>query len=310
MYGSASGATQTSFTVPIPSTEDGASRYLDVTQCLSMINRKRFRQGRLVPVQISLDAGQYGVGAPAQVTTLSAGTRMSWEIQAAPNVYSIRKSWKLAKKNFLEATEEEREMVNVARWNDFKHFYDEGHVTATVNANLKPVMFQTDGTTVLMTSGVEYTQIANREVVGNPDMVFGFFGTSSPTYFSMTEEYQYGMQAAVTAPDPSTSLGDVPYSEIAAQIVDDDITNLQMINELPPYDSTLLQFHPQQYTVGYSNGQVAPSLALYQQTSTPYFLAPSGLIKITNVSGATHVATLRVDCLHGTDRGIETGLMK
>ena len=57
MYGSSSTATQTSFVIPIPSTDDGASRYIDLNQCASLLNRKLIKQQALVPVQVSLDCG-------------------------------------------------------------------------------------------------------------------------------------------------------------------------------------------------------------------------------------------------------------
>ena len=305
MYGSASNATQTSFVLPIPETLDGASRYIDLNQCASLLNRKGISQQRLVPVQVSLDCG-----TGDDHTSLSAGTKMIWGIEALPNTYTIRKSWLLAKEMFLEATKEERAVIKVARWNDFKVHYDRAHLSQGFAANLLPTMVRVDGTTVLQTTGWEASQISDRETIN--EFYYGFFGTTDPFYFGMLDQYQISMEASQASPDPIGSYADVPYADIVSQIDPEDAAALQQINETPPYDPQGLQINPQKFHVGWQNASGPMTPVSYVQSSTPFFIAPSGLLKITNESGATtpaegHVATLRINLMAGSDRGIETG---
>jgi hypothetical protein len=314
MYGSASTATQTSFVLPIPSTDNGVSQYVDLNQCASLLNRKLIKQQALVPVQVSLECGGVGPDGVDYHTSLSASTKMVWKIEALPNTYVTRKSFLLAKAAFLEATKEEREMIKVARWNDFKVHYDYAHAVAGFGANLLPQMVRTDGTTLLQTTGWEASQIADRETAN--EFVYGFFGAASATYLGMYEQYQLSMEATVPSPDPVGASGDMPYADILAQVDPEDAAVLQGINETPPYSPNALQINPQTYHIGWQNasgsagiGGVGAPTASYVESSTPFFIAPSGLLKITNVSGdgISHVGSIRINLMAGKDRGLELG---
>jgi len=302
MYGSASTATQTSFVIPIPATEFGASHYIDLNQCASLLNRKLIKQQALVPVQVSLDCG-----TGADHTSLTTGSKMIWGIEALPNTYVTRKSWLLAKNTFLEATKEERAMLKTARWNDFKVHYDRTHLSQGFAANLLPDMVRIDGTTALQTTGWEASKIADRETTN--EFFYGFFGASEPTYLGMYDQYQISMEQSVTSPDPSGTLSDVPYADILSQVDPEDAVLLQEINETPPYHFQYLQIHPQKYHIGWQNASGAMSPVSYVESTTPFFIAPSGLLKITNESGEglTHVGSIRINLMAGKDRGLELG---
>ena len=310
MYGSASTATQTSFALPIPPTDSGSSQYVDLNQCASLLNRKLIKQQALVPVQLSLDTGGVGLDGEDYHTSLSGATKMIWKIEALPNTYVTRKSWLLAKNAFLEATKEERAMIKTARWNDFKVHYDRAHLTAGFGANLLPQMARCDGTTELQTTGWEASKIADRESTN--EFSYGFFGNGDSLYYGMYAQYELSMQASQASPDPILSYDDVPYSDILSQVDPEDATLLQELNETPPYDPNALQINPQTYHIGWQNASLAGSgsplsPASYLESSTPFFIAPSGLLKITNVSATDHFATLRVNLMAGKDRGLELG---
>ncbi len=310
MYGSASTATQTSFALPIPSTDAGSSQYVDLNECASLLNRKLIKQQALVPVQVSLDTGGVGLDGQDYHTSLTGATKMIWKIEALPNTYVTRKSFLLAKNAFLHATEEERAMIKTARWNDFKVHYDYAHAQAGFAANLLPDMARTDGTTQLQTTGWDASHIADRET-GN-EFVYGFFGASSTYYLGMYQQYELSMQASQASPDPIIAQTDIPYADILAQVDPEDAFVLQGYNETPPYDPQGLQINPQTYHIGWQNASLAGSGSplspvSYLESSTPFFIAPSGLLKITNVSQTDHVATLRINLMAGNDRGLELG---
>lgn len=265
-----------------------------------------------MPVQVSLDTGGVGLDGVDYHTSLSTASKMIWQIEALPNTYVTRKAWLLAKNAFLEATKEERAMIKTARWNDFKVHYDRTHLSQGFAANLLPDMARVDGVTQLQTTGWEATQIADRESTN--EFFYGFFGSTDPIYFGMYDQYEHSMLASQAAPDPIGTYSDVPYSDILAQIDPEDAVVLQQINEEPPYHAQALQINPQTYHIGWQNASGAMSPVSYVESTTPFFIAPSGLLKITNVSGnnaqgepQTHVGSIRINLMAGKDRGLELG---
>ncbi len=310
MYGTKGGATQTSFVIPIPSTDQGSSHYIDLFQCLSLINRRMYEQGKILPVQISLDHGvdpDADYSPPGQVTSLSAGTVMSWQCEFLPNNWPLRQAYALGREKYFEATAEARSELKVAKWQDFKVHFDRNHLSAGGAANLLPTMVRANGTTVLQTTGWEYTEVP--EIEGANHYHFGFFGTSDNDMFGMLMEYKLSMMASQAYPDPPGVATDTPYQEALAQVDPDSATFLQGLNETPPYDGDVPQYHKQRYTIGFQNLNAQSGAAFYMKGQTPIVLAPCGLVRITNTSGQAHSASIRVDVLAGSDRGVEAESM-
>ena len=307
MYGSPSDATQTSFVVKFVA-DQGDSRYVDVPQCLSLINRRKYPSGVIYPVSVELEHGD-GTGDTMSVST---GAQQSIEVESLPNTYIIRQSYKLAKEMFLKATKEERKMLKSARWNDFRCMFDAQHKAnyAAAIYNALPITVMPDGSTVNQDTGYEYSYIANREIPGN-DMFYTYLGNSNATTLGMVEEYFLSMLASQAAPDPVATLSQIPYDDIIEQVDDADADALQEVNEFPPYDEEVLQTHMQRYYVGMQNGVASSTgISYFLKQSTPVFLAPGGLLKFTNTSGSSEQTTiLRINCLAGELRGIEAGDM-
>ena len=151
-------------------------------------------------------------------------------IETLPNTFIVRQSFKMAKEAFLKATEEEREMVKSARWNDFRVLYDVAHKTA--GQNILPDMVMTDGTAA-MDTGYEYSYLSNRDSAGN-DQYFGFFGAETTTYLSMLQEYYISLEATQAVPDPPVTVSTMPYDSIIEQVDPEDAEALQTVNEYPP----------------------------------------------------------------------------
>ncbi len=310
MYGTKGGATQTSFVIPIPSTDQGVSHYIDLFQCLSLINRRMYEQGKILPVQISLDHGvdpSADYAPPGQLTSLSAGTVMSWQLEFLPNNWPLRQAYALGREKYFEATSEARKELKVAKWQDFKVHFDRNHLSAGGAANLLPTVVRADGTTVLQTTGWEYTEVP--EIEGTNHYHFGFFGGSDAHMFGMLTEYTLSMLASQAYPDPPGVSTDTPYQEALAQVDEDSAQFLQGLNETPPYDGDVPQYHKQRYTIGFQNLNATSGAAFYMKGQTPIVLAPCGLVRITNTSGQAHSASIRVDVLAGADRGVEAESM-
>ena len=123
----------------------------------------------------------------------------------------------------------------------------------------------------------------------------------------MYGQYELSMQASQASPDPIVAQAGIPYADILSQVDPEDASVLQEINETPPYNPQALQINEQTFKIGFMNASGSGS-AFFLQSSTPFFYAPSGLIKITNTTGATiSGGTIRVNCMHGKDRGFDLG---
>lgn len=313
MYGSVSNATQPSFTTQsISNWAPSTVKYLDLAQSASLVNRKTYRSGMLYPFSIEV----------VPLTTCPPQCRSMYKVEVLPNTFIIRQSFKLAKEAFLKATEEEREMLKSARWNDFRVLFDDAHHAAILagTQNILPDMVSTDGTTAALDTGYEYTYISNRDSPGD-DQFFGFFGTGAHVdYLPMIQEYLNSMLASQAAPDPVSTVSTIPYDSIMEQVDPEDAEALQSVNEFPPYDEIILQSQIQTHYIGIQNGIGAVGSAVPLKTSTPIIMAPCGLLRITALgvdnSGTTPddpisigKTRFRINMLNGSYRGLEAGKM-
>ncbi len=312
MYGSVSNATQPSFTTQlITNWAPSTVRYLDLAQCAGLVNRKTYRSGMIYPFSIEV----------VPQTTCPPQFRSMYKVEVLPNTFIVRQSFKLAKEAFLKATEEEREMLKSARWNDFRVLFDDAHHAAitTGTQNILPAVVD-PGEVASLSTGYEYTYISNRDSPGD-DQYFGFFGTGIHVdYLPMIQEYSNSQLNRQPVPDPPYSQT-IPYDSIMEQVDPEDAAALQEVNEYPPYSAGTLQTQIQTHYIGIQNGTGVTGSAVPLKTSTPILLAPCGLLRITALGvdnsddelpdepvqiGNT---TFRINMLNGSYRGLEAGKM-
>ena len=169
MYGTSSNATQSSFILNTGSFDSNDYRYIDLGQIASLINRRMYRQGMIYPFSLELMPG----------TIVNPGYRLKMSIQTLPNTWLLRKAWAFGKEAFLAATKEQREMLKVAKWNDFKVWFDEQHTTS---GNLLPTLYKANGSTINVDTGWEYTEVPRHDI-GTSYYAFKFFGDTSASQF-------------------------------------------------------------------------------------------------------------------------------
>lgn len=312
MYKTVASATQTSFITDAPSLWSGTAadpasyKYLDLPQCASLVNRRTYRSGMLYPFSIEV----------VPQTAALAGAATKFRVEVLPTNFPLRQAFKMAKEAFLKATEDEREMLKSARWNDFRVFFDDQHADfwTAGQQNLLPDMVN-HSEAAAMDTGYEYSKISNREVAATYQQ-FGFLGTSANDFLGMLYEYELSVQASQAAPDPVGIGGDIPYDSIIEQVDELDAEALMQVNEFPPYDELILQYNLQRYDIGIQNGTGANIPAVPLQTSTPIIMAPCGLVRIQNISvdanndaKALENVQFRVNMLSGNYRGLEAGKM-
>ena len=269
------------------------------------------RQLQLYPVQIEM----------AYDSSVSATTEQTWRIECAPNTYLVRQALKFAFENWLAATKEARKMTKEARWMDFKMFYNDFHFAqGTKNlftGNLLPeasipTLVDFNYAAIAAPTTQWQPTLIDSPDTGN-DMHYQLFGTTDSDEFGILNEYLKSYQLNTAAPDPTQFPAPLhtPYEDAFAQLSEEQSYMLASRGSSPPYDPDNFQINLQTFWIGIQNmagSGVGPTNKFYmQRTSTPWFIAPGGLIQITNQASIAHTGILRVNVLHGKDKGINTG---
>lgn len=277
---------------------DGTN-YVDIAQCLSLMNRKSLRQGMQYVVQdITLFASDTALTDPATPSTCI--------IERLPHHWPMANSWvkSLAVWNRSEDQVLETDESIRAKWRDFKVFFDGTHADYSNQAldNLVPLEFQPLTAPVGGAAGIDYDWDMAQIVIPNDANAGGateeYFihvlgdnnGTKSK---GMIHGYAVSRSRPVS-PDPNTP-------ETTGWMVEafDDGDNLAEIkenvrgqNDEPPYFVNSLHSGEtgsgQEFYPGGANlpdAVVVADLAAttYQtQKSTGSFTANLGLLKLTS----------------------------
>jgi hypothetical protein len=131
------------FTIPALTADE--TKYIDLSQCASLVNRRFYRQG--------LNWAVAGFTLHA-----TSGTTGEVQIMKVPTTWVAGNAWEKAMRAWLkqqnDAIEEAGAESAVARFRDFKIHADEGHVAATFGSNLLPAVYDAGtGTWQAFTAG-------------------------------------------------------------------------------------------------------------------------------------------------------------
>ena len=284
-------------------------QYVDLAQCLSLVNRRAYRQGMNYAVDnIRIYATSGGnVNCSIVPTTWCADNATTRAFIA----------WSAQRKEVLD----EQPSLK-SRWSDFKIFMDSDHVTATVAANLLP-----NGTTALdgewipseivfpVTGGSGGTAAANQQtmhVVGD-NLPVGNFQTLTGTSFSLVEAYANSRRTHED-PDPSTtgvSETTNPYATLSVpdSLFQDIAENLIDNNNSPPYPNDDYPggatYLPALQIFAAANLNNIGDAAAYSTFNTGSFVAPFGLLKFDPVSFSPEAAIfLEITLVPGSYKGV------
>lgn len=267
-------------------------RYVDIAQCLSIINRRSYRQGMnyaVAKVEVfSPDGGNLGIFT---VPT-------TWVADNATT-----KAYKHWEKQRQEVLDEQPSMK--AKWSDFKVFMDATHAVAGVADNLTPVNMSATPALYLLgdwdasemvfpvTGGSGGTAAANQQtmhVLGDNVPVGNF--TVAKTSFSLIEAYANSRRTP-QSPDPSTtgvSTTTNPYATLASSDskYQDIAENLLEHNKETPYDlddypgGELNAPNPQWVGTAILNDY--GDATAWSSSRCDGFIAPFGLLQIDTTS--------------------------
>lgn len=237
------------------------SYYVDIAQCLSLVNRKMYRQGM-----------QYAVN---DLEMFSNGTVRAF-VYRLPTTWVVANAWEKCMRNWMEQQDEAADEAGLqslkGRYRDFKVYMDALHAIAGVSSNALPLGWGGDSTSSPPTGigvpgnlpadvsydwSISEIVIPNDTTVGNTtERTFHVLGddTTSPTPDSVSMIKAYAESRSRPFTDDPNTVG--PSSNTGGilgdmfDVGDDDsdiIQNMRLENNEPPYpvgDLTSTEFYP------------------------------------------------------------------
>ena len=266
---------QIDVTGPVTST----TAILRISDYLSKVNRRLYRQGRAYECKIEIDVD----------------TPTTHEVFVLNDSWMVQNALKTGYEMYLDNTDDERERIKgnaMARWNDFR-------VKPGVSGQeWNPAMF----TPALASTQLTVGEFLNTRVEDASGTLRNFTWSASPSAseYSLLNEYNL---AGDTGADPSAVTGDMPYADLEADDSQQLAADLQTFGNLPPYDGVgSNQNSPwvKVATLGINGGA--------QKLSTGFFTAPCGFVIVTNVNLADG-AFLNWCVKHGDYKGVHAPSM-
>lgn len=244
---------------------------VDVAKCLSAVNRRLYRQGKIYTVKIEMiTPAQDGVG---------------FTMKAIPDTWMVKKAWELAK-----STRDEQ--LNTSsrrrgRWDDFRVGWANGLLTGIVPK-------QADGSTDYTIDESQISKIHDStDSVDNGLVMFGIARDATNNLFGIIEQYDQIGNTLSGQPSGSPSLDAYTQAHADASLIEaaGDLATEQ--GDDPPYDadgisgatdigSTLL---PQMGQASSGNGSARNSYTAD---------LPLGLLKIENGNSNGHAVLFTV----------------
>lgn len=305
-------STATSFELIITHAGLTPVHYVDIAQCLSIINRRSYRQGMNYAVQsIEVFAGD---GANMSIGIIPT----TWVADNATT--KAFESWKDQRAEVLK----EQPSLK-AKWSDFKIFLDSAHAALGVAGNETPVDIVGNGFNlgtwdisqyVCPLPGADQADAGDASevtfhVVGD-HIPTGNFDPSSSTSVGLVKAYA-ASRALPLAPDPATEgqyvTGFYNVNALPDEMQEDVMANVADRNSFPPYDVN-------DYPGGDTNAPTAQwvdTLILNNygdasaqfSDSSPPFVAPFGLLRFyIDNSEEDNALIIRVNCVPGNYKGV------
>ena len=268
-------------------TSDG-DVYVDIGQCLSLINHRLYRQGKLYRVRVSIT---------------SPSSMQMFAVTSLPDTWWARTAYNKVRDLWMSrvAAKKKLEPKSVARWNDFKVAYDATHRTNFTSAKKPLLVTDATGTQAAMASSNEEWNLSELLDKDGDDNTFRMLSTST-TSNVVNIIQAYSNLDNIFSPDPSeTGSGSNIYAQFDRGNAGDD-SDMDDQGDYPPYHETdfpQLEVHQGQLlaiTIDGGDGHGGVT-----RFNTGYFDAPLGLLRI--YSGAD--AELTIEVQEGDYKGVK-----
>lgn len=299
--------------------------YIDIAQCLSLMNRRFYRQGM-----------QYVVN---DMEVISDGVS-ELLVYRLPHTWVVASAWEKCMRNWKEQQDDAAEQAGTeslaARYRDFKVYMDSIHAQAGFASNALPRAFATtmgDGNGSALPTDVDYDWsvseivIPNDTTVGNTtERTFHMIGadTTAPTPDSAGMIHAYAeSRARPHLSDPNTVGPTTNTGGILGEMFDvgdddsDIIKNMRLENNEPPYpigDLTSTEWYPGGSSFGLALTDVGFECAIINRSTAasggsistsyaPGFLASCGLVAV----GVSHPSPEHIPTVIRFKLGIASG---
>lgn len=282
-------------------------RTIDLSQCVSMLSRKRYRQG--------LEWAVSGI-------RINAPQAVQMTVATLPQTWSCAQAWKTGFRAWRKMRDEaERDMTvgNEARYSDYKIFFDESHLDSgdpQYAPNLLPY-----GVAPAAPDAVYDWQYStyhwpdDSDMAGAERMVHMIGDDSGVNSVGLIHNYA-ALRARPMPQDPNVP--ELGAGSVWTSLFDDGgdadavLADITLINDEPPYysgaDQTTEEFYPggKNYRAGWYDWQISVTNVYNSGAGTsgngfaPGFTAYCGLIRL-HLSGQVNLANigLYVDLLPG-----------
>lgn len=300
--------------IPIKTDVGTESKYLDIGQCLSLANRKFYRQGM-----------QYAV---ADVELVTAGAAMC-QISRLPHSWVMANAWEKAFRLWQESQDQvlDTEPSIKSRYNDFKIFLEYEHYSDGVGDNLLPANYSITGATSAYDWDMSHIQIPNDGVPGNTEEwalhAIGPDGTTGTSVGVITGYADSRSRPHTDDPNKVQSRGWMgALFDVGDNLMEirEDIVNE---NDSPPYligeEGSSIEYYPGG-SLQHPFPQLENVLAVRSGTSSvgrqmgQGFLASCGLLKITTIvtdaPPVDYTNFLRITLMPGDYKGVAARPMK
>ena len=212
--------------IPIRNDAGSTSAYLDIAQCMSLVNRKFYRQGM-----------QYAI---ADVELVTAGAAMV-QISRLPHSWVMANAWEKAFRLWEQSQDQvlDLEPSIKSRYNDFKMFLEYQHYEDGVDDNLLPANYDLTLAGMSYDWDMSHIQIPNDTTPGQTEeWSIHALGASGLTGTSLGVIEGYGESRS----RPNTEEPNVPQNRGWMNAMFDVGDNLSQIrsditteNDTPPY---------------------------------------------------------------------------
>ncbi len=242
-------------------------RILQVNKALSGTNRRLYRQNRVYSVKV--DAVGNG--------------NMLLDVYRLRDTFMLQRGYGLAMREWNESYDNAEEVTkesNIARWRDFRI----ATIPTVGDTECAPVTMRASGANaVLDTVQIDKWNTALSYTTAGASRDFGLF--SDANTFGIIEEYD---KQGVVQRQPSTATVSAAYEDLKADLDDNEVSNLQLSGNEPPYDA---DSSTPNSVLEYVGTVFIDNTAGTQKMSTGYFDAPLGVVFVSGTAG--RVQTVR-----------------
>ncbi len=278
--GTTAGATQRRFEVAQELATGPAANVncIQVDRCLNNVNRRLYRQHKVYRCKVSL--------SNINELVTPSPTLGPVNVFALRNTWMTRKAIGLAKDIYDEAVKEERAVVGTSRWHDFRI---QTQANGFSSPNMFPLGLTATGKKILSEGTIadgeyELSAVETTDAAGAPQSkIFTLLSASSPTQYSVFEEYQ---KMGPTTSETPLFVSQGGYDRATGDSFEDEnVQDLLNKGNLPPYDAGSLRLTDTDGGMFVKVGQIgrtATDNTGSLRLSTDYFDAPLGLIVVTN----------------------------